>query len=78
VKQTFGNKGILILGNDLDLKLPQLVCEGWATSVAILNLYRWNAVVYAAFGKGMLEKLAIQIAERYPQRTVIIAGESDV
>lgn len=77
VKQTFGNKGILILGNDLDPKLPQLVCEGWATAAAMLNLYCWNAVVYAAFGKGMLEKLALQIAERYPQRTVIVAGESD-
>ena len=78
VKQSFGNKGVLILGNELDPKLPQLVCEGWATAVAMLNLYRWNAVVYVGFGKGMLEKLAVQIAERYPQRTVIIAGESDV
>ncbi len=77
VKQTFGNKGVLILGNDLDPTLPQLVVEGWATAVAILNLYRWNACVYACFGKGMLSKLAAEVASKYPERQVIIAGESD-
>lgn len=77
VKQTFGRKGVLILGNDLDPGLPQLVVEGWATAAAILNLYHWNGCVYACFGKGMLDRLALDIATKYPNRRVVIAGESD-
>jgi putative DNA primase/helicase len=77
VKQTFGNKGVLILGNDLDPALPQLVVEGWATAVAILNLYQWNACVYACFGKGMLERLAVEVATKYLDRQIVIGGESD-
>jgi len=77
VKQTFGGKGILILGNDLDSTLPQLVVEGWATAVAILKMYGWNACVYACFGKGMLDRLAMDIAIKYPKRQIIIVGECD-
>ncbi|MCR9104730.1 MAG: P4 alpha zinc-binding domain protein [Gammaproteobacteria bacterium] len=77
VKQSFGRKGVLILGNDLDAKLPQLIVEGWATAVAILGFYHWNACVYAAFGRGKLEPLACELAAKYPDRTVIIGGERD-
>lgn len=77
VKQSFGNKGVLILGNDLDPSLPQLIVEGWATAVAILTMYEWNACVYACFGKSMMNNLAIRIAHKYPERQIVIGGEQD-
>lgn len=77
VKQSFGRKGVLILGNDLDPRLPQLVVEGWATAVAILGFYNWDACLYACFGKSMLERFATEVALKYPDRTVIIGGERD-
>ncbi len=76
VKQTFGSKGVLILGNDLDKTLPQLIVEGWATAVAILNIYHWHACVYACFGKSMLDRIANEVAEKYPSRRVVIGGEA--
>jgi putative DNA primase/helicase len=76
VKQTFGNKGVLILGNDLDKTLPQLIVEGWATAVAILNIYHWHACVYACFGKSMLDRIANEVAKKYPSRRVVIGGEA--
>jgi putative DNA primase/helicase len=75
-KQTFGNKGILILGNDLDADVPQLVCEGWATGFRLLHIMK-NAAIYCCFGKGTLEKTARKIAEEYPDRKVRIMAEGD-
>jgi hypothetical protein len=77
IKQSFGKKGVLVLGNDLDPGLPQIVVEGWATAAAILAIYHWNACVYACFGKGMMEKLAVGVGSKYPKRQIIIGGEKD-
>lgn len=76
-KQTFGNKGILILGNDLDPKLPQLVVEGWACAVAWFLLYRGHIAVYAAFTKSRLRTVAEQVEAKYPSRTIVICREAD-
>ena len=76
-KQTFGNKGILILGNDLDPKLPQLVVEGWACAVGWFLIHKGNIAVYAAFTKSRLRPVAEQVAAKYPRRTIVICREAD-
>ena len=77
VKQSFGSKGVLVLGNDMNSSLPQLVVEGWATGVAVLRAYEWNICVYVTFGKGRLTSIASQIKTKYPDRKVVILGEQD-
>ncbi len=77
VKQTFGSKGILTLGNDLDPKLPQLVVEGWACGVAWFLIHKGNVAVYCAFTKSRLRTVAEQVAAKYPRRTVVLCREAD-
>jgi len=77
VKQTFGNKGILILGNDLDSALPMLVVEGWASAAKWLDSRRWNACCVASFGKGTAEKAALSLKAHYPSHFVLVGVEHD-
>ncbi len=76
-KQTFGSKGVLVLGNDLDRKLPVLVVEGWATAVHTLNAFRWNACAVVAGGKHRLERVAREIDQLDPTRQIVICNEVD-
>lgn len=79
-KQTFGSKGVLILGNDLDDTLPTLIIEGWASAaVAVFGkaFFRGNACAVVAGGKGRLDKVAEMVAARYPTRQVTIWREDD-
>ncbi len=76
-KQTFGSKGVLVLGNDLDRTLPQLVCEGWACGVGLFLQYHGNVAVYCAFSKGRLMRVAEQIAARHRDREIIVCREAD-
>jgi phage/plasmid primase-like uncharacterized protein len=77
VKQSFGTKSLLILGNDMDSNLPCVVVEGWATAVGYLNGRGWDGMAVISFGKGRLDKVAAQIEERYPEHSVLIAREND-
>lgn len=76
-KQTFGRKGVLILGSDLDPTLPTFVVEGWATAVHTLNAYAWNACAVFAGGKGRLDQVARDLDRRYPDREIIVCREAD-
>jgi len=76
-KQTFGRKGVLVLGNDLDQALPLLVLEGWASAVHALNAYRWNACAVVAGGKHRLERVAAELERRHPGREITICTEED-
>ena len=77
VKQTFGRKGILVLGNDLDPSLPVLVVEGWASAVHALNAYQWNACAVVAGGKHRLQQVAHEIDARDPRRKKTVCTEVD-
>jgi putative DNA primase/helicase len=79
-KQTLGNRGVLVLGNDLDETLPVFVIEGWASAaVAVFGdaFFRGNACAIVAGGKARLDKVAELVAAKYPNRTVTIWRESD-
>jgi putative DNA primase/helicase len=76
-KQTFGRKGVLVLGNDLDPTLPTFVVEGWATAVHTLNAYDWNACAVFAGGKGRLNQVAGELERRHPGREIIVCKEAD-
>ena len=64
VKQTFGTKGLLVLGYPED-SLMIHVCEGWATAWALSQLFpeRFGGVV--AFGKSRLEQYAADAQTRF-------------
>ena len=77
-KQTFGRKGLLILGNELDPALPVTVVEGWASAaVLVFNIFAGNACAIVAGGKGRMERTATAAANRWPGRVVVIAEELD-
>lgn len=76
-KQTFGRKGVLILGNDLSGELTQLIVEGWATAARTLHAFKGDIAVYACFGKGKMQQLADQLETRYPGRRVVMMVEQD-
>jgi putative DNA primase/helicase len=79
-KQTFGSRGVLILGNDLDPSLPTLIIEGWASAaVAVFDdaYFRGNACAVVAGGKSRLDKVAEMVAARYPARQVFVWREQD-
>lgn len=76
VKQSFGSKGLLILGNDLDPGLPMVVFEGFASAVKWLDSRKWNACAVVSFGKARQEAVAIELEAHYT-RTVLIAEEVD-
>ena len=76
-KQTFGRKGVLILGNDLSAALTQMIVEGWATAARTLHVFKGDIAIYACFGKGKMQQLANQLETQYPQRRVVIMAEQD-
>ena len=76
-KQTFGRKGVLVLGNDSDPTLPTFVVEGWATAEHTLNVYDWNACAVFAGGKGRLDQVARELDRRHPGREIIVCREAD-
>jgi hypothetical protein len=78
IKQTYGRKGCLILGNELDPSLPITVVEGWASAaVLVFNIFAGNACAIVAGGKGPMERTATAAASRWPGRVVVIAEEDD-
>ena len=76
-KQTFGSKGVLILGNDMNDELTQIIVEGWATAARTFHIFRGDIAIYACFGKGKVKQLANQLEIQYPQRRVVIMVEQD-
>jgi phage/plasmid primase-like uncharacterized protein len=79
-KQSLGHRGVLILGNDLDERLPVLIVEGWASAaVAVFGtaFYSGNVCGVVAGGKARMDKVAELVAAKYPARTVTILRESD-
>ena len=76
-KTTLGNKGVLVLGNDLNPTLPVLVVEGWATAVHALNALAWKACAVVAGGKHRLQQVAKEIDQRDPRRHVVVCTEVD-
>ena len=75
-KFTLGNKGILVLGNDLDYEAPQFVVEGWATGARTLLTYKFNCAIYVAGSKNAQRKVAKAVMH-HTQRDVTILGEAD-
>ncbi len=59
-KQTFGNKGMLVLGNDLDTTLPIYIVEGWADAASLWRMLG-NVIVVAAFSKSRLKSVFEEI-----------------
>ncbi len=78
-KQTFGpvSGNGLVLGNTLDKSLRWFIVEGWADAVSmVFHHYHGNAVAFAAFGKGGMEKLAERVAEVYRPEKIIIVEDA--
>tara|TARA_R110002072_G_scaffold302386_1_gene484997 strand:- start:116 stop:697 length:582 start_codon:yes stop_codon:yes gene_type:complete len=76
VKQTFGSKGLLILGNPEDA-LRVNVCEGWATAWALSQLFPERFACIVAFGKSKLDKYADTASKRYWCSIVIHVDTED-
>ena len=76
IKQSFGNKGVLMLGNTLDRTLPIYITEGWADAVSAWKLFG-DVIVIAVFGKGQQDKVADEILVIKPERNIIIVRDSD-
>ncbi|MEP5569884.1 MAG: hypothetical protein ABJN62_18725 [Halioglobus sp.] len=76
-KQTFGNKGVLIMGNDLDPELWIYVVEGYASTVSVLDTLGWNACAAMVGGKSMLDPMADKINAHYPAHQIVIVREHD-
>lgn len=75
IKQTFGKKGVLMLGNTLDKSLPVYVVEGWADGIAAWKYYG-NVVVAIVFGIGRQQTLAEALDKARPDRAVIIVRDA--
>jgi phage/plasmid primase-like uncharacterized protein len=75
-KQTFGSKGILFLGNTLDMSLPVYLVEGWADAVSTWR-QMGNVVVCAVFGdKKRQEFYAQGFDEHNPDREYILVRDA--
>jgi phage/plasmid primase-like uncharacterized protein len=75
-KQTFGSKGILVLGNTLDKTLDCHLTEGWADACSIWSA-RGNVLVIAVFGGIDRQlKLAELLDEKEPNRRYIVAEDA--
>ena len=74
VKQSFGKKGCLVLGNTLDKTLSIYIVEGWADGVATWS-YFGNVVVVVVFGIGRQAKLADSLNLARPSREIIIVRD---
>ena len=75
VKQTFGSKGVLILGNTLDKELPIYITEGWADAVATMRYYG-DVVAMAVFGKGKQDSTAQYLHSLRPDREIILMRDA--
>lgn len=75
-KQTFGSKGVLMLGNTLDETLPVYICEGWADAVSLWRM-NGNVCVIAVFG-GVKRQLfyATLFDEKSPNRKYIVVEDA--
>lgn len=76
VKQSFGSKGVLTLGNTLNKSLSIYIVEGWADAVSTWMLFG-DVVVIAVFGKNQQDKVADDILAKRPERNIIIVRDSD-
>ncbi|MEH6556305.1 MAG: primase-helicase zinc-binding domain-containing protein [Oceanicoccus sp.] len=76
-KVTYGNKGVLMLGNDLDQSLSIHVCEGWADAAAILFQNNGNVLVYAVFSKSRLDSIAQELNEKFSDKRKVIIERED-
>ena len=75
VKQTFGNKGVLQLGNTLDKPSSIYVVEGWADGIAVRR-YFGDVPVVIAFGKGRMEPVARDLDKTRPDLEIIIVRDA--
>tara|TARA_B110000503_G_scaffold140811_1_gene232674 strand:- start:603 stop:1394 length:792 start_codon:yes stop_codon:yes gene_type:complete len=75
IKQSFGKKGVLVLGNTLDKSLPIYIVEGWADGVATWN-YFGNVVVVVVFGIGRQDKLAEVLHQSRPERDIVVVRDA--
>jgi putative DNA primase/helicase len=75
-KQSFGRKGLLVLGNDLDPQIPMLMFEGWNSAIGWLEMEQ-NACAVIYFGKSSAVKVYKQLTEKYPNHVVLLAEEQD-
>ena len=68
--------GLFVLGGKVATsEQPVLVCEGFATAATLHEATDW--VTVCAFNSGNLLKVAARLAERYPDREYIVAGDDD-
>lgn len=75
-KQTFGSKGVLLLGNTLDKSLPMYIVEGWADAVSVWRLMG-DVVVCAVFGdKKRQEYYAEGLNKHNPERDYILVRDA--
>jgi len=79
-KQTFGtlSGGALLLGNDLDKRIPWAVVEGWADAVTFVwHWHKGNAAAVCSFGVGRMDDLATFIDKTYGPREVLVIYDAD-
>ena len=75
-KQTFGKKGLLMLGNDLDTTLPIFIVEGWADAVASWKAFG-NVLVIAVFGNRKRQfELAETLQVKRPTRNITLVSDA--
>ena len=70
VKQSFGRKGVLLLGDPEHSDVIH-ICEGWATLHACFELFSGPHGGVVAFGCSLLERAANDCLERFPGTPVI-------
>ncbi len=77
-KQTFGKKGVLVLGTDDETNpnQPRLIVEGWASGVKAWDLLG-DACIYITFGKGKGPQLLEYLCKRHEDRIFLLGEEID-
>jgi putative DNA primase/helicase len=75
IKQTFGKKGILILGDTGNKSCPIYVVEGWADGVATWQ-YFGEVIVVIVFGKARQDAIGSEIEAYRPNRRIILVRDS--
>jgi putative DNA primase/helicase len=75
-KQTFGNKGVLLLGDKKNKSLPIHLVEGWADGVSAKEMFG-DVLAVVVFGKDALEKKAAEIQSYNPARSITIWPDND-
>ena len=74
-KQTFGKKGLLLLGHPEGAEQIH-VCEGWATAYALAQMFPFNYACVVAFGSKVMET-AQQALSRYEKLITAHNEDSD-